>query len=1137
MKHSQKTSKIYKELLNKKSDKIQLLSSIKHLDYFKTQKKLRQAIKHPIAKKIIIAEPLPKSYQDLRNNKKSFFTKNLGGELAWVVEGIIRYSKEINHFVKLEKEFEESILHEKYEISNKILSRVEQEICFSFWGLENRYSVIEKLDDTESNWRFLNETNKQFLNNGMNTLFNEMFSKKVETNFSVIQYKRELENITSRLDEVGSEYILFKLGYLFWNDYKHFPFIIYFDSNSSIIDRYLGLIEILVELISNEDNEIFQRLAKTIIQDIGHLIEDERMDRLKELIGEKKFESLDVDILHIIDDYSRGELRKCIDKIPKQLVVNPCFVELYEIYIISLIQLKLEFQPTNVSGLIDGILENMYNLYLRGERFSDSNEVILKIIISFQHCKFSKQLLGMIASSIGLKSKRSIFLLNFFINSGFSNPIGFHCTSNEISISQIEDPLNDYLCFKINYGISFNKPEFYLKEKDIPEKKKDLYEARRLFKNKNFQGVISIWDRLKFDIETKGLLEEEFNFLSFFSYLFDFKLNNAVSLYVNTYMSNKNLINQFDGELLWNTIEQKNYEVFGSIDLPIFFRLMDSDSYHIYIALDIFLIEQKVEFPSDLDQSKFDLKKLVFLLNEVCTPDILDKFYLQYETSEDVREQRRSILRKLIKVDKEQQNNYLNEIAKINQKEKIKGILSRVNRGKIKLNIDKVKKSQEFNLEDSYIRFKKLNTYTENYDFKTLDVDSLIESYINEINTSPSKLSDASFLAFKLLIYEVIDYLVYDKKYGLDGDLSMKIRHGVLENHLRSVFERHNLISKKNEKSEYLDLNFWKKIENNIPEKDSSKFQNRLKKFSEKIDSKIDFVVNQKIQTYTIKNKSKFYAIFNFVFSDEFIWIMFKETIERELNYEDWLDNTLEIMRIQTDNYLVESQNYFKIELNNEFSESLDKVKQEMRFLENNRTLFAEFTQQVNQCKISIQNELVMIADWFINVDSKLESTLDIQTILETSIEHINTINPNFQLNPKIECKANSLLVFGLSFIEIFRILLGNIIKHSKLQPNELDILISTFDTKQSLTIKVKNNFSNNTSIEKLGKILSEIKESWGQKESQNVNEEGGTGYSKIKRILNFEMGSYGNNFDYTIENNTLEVSLELKLIFKEIEQ
>lgn len=118
------------------------------------------------------------------------------------------------------------------------------------------------------------------------------------------------------------------------------------------------------------------------------------------------------------------------------------------------------------------------------------------------------------------------------------------------------------------------------------------------------------------------------------------------------------------------------------------------------------------------------------------------------------------------------------------------------------------------------------------------------------------------------IIKKTRDIFTADNKYGLDGTLSVRIRHGTLESQLRSCFEKHNLITTKAVDGSYNPNRHWHtgrwmktEVEKSIDEIFAS--------FSSEIDAQIAYIKNELIQIHT-ENKNPD-GVFDFTIDENLI--------------------------------------------------------------------------------------------------------------------------------------------------------------------------------------------------------------------------------------------------------------------------
>ena len=130
---------------------------------------------------------------------------------------------------------------------------------------------------------------------------------------------------------------------------------------------------------------------------------------------------------------------------------------------------------------------------------------------------------------------------------------------------------------------------------------------------------------------------------------------------------------------------------------------------------------------------------------------------------------------------------------------------NKVEKGKIYVDIDGVKAILNKDLFDSFERFQDYQKH------------SLEELYVRVINALSNAENDNGPVVIYLnedsLLMDIVkkarDVFVADNKYGLDGYLSVRIRHGTLESQLRSCFEKLKLVTTKDLNGTYQENHTW----------------------------------------------------------------------------------------------------------------------------------------------------------------------------------------------------------------------------------------------------------------------------------------------------------------------------------------
>jgi len=1135
------TSKILKELY-KSQNPLHFLMGLKNFSFDEAYKKINQCYLHPFTRSLLNQNnTLPSTYTDIRNITNHYFTGNIEGELAWLLKSIVIHKDKLNDFFNYEQDFQENILFNNYDKALDIVEQVNDKICYSYWGMENTFSLKDRKNGNNDNWSFLKEINTNVTEN-LSLIFSEFFSKKAEKEVSTLQYKRELENIINGLDSQNTEIFVFRLGSIFYNHYNHLDALVFIENYSSIIDRYLSLIEILNILANNEENKNI--VIKILLELKNQGFNDYKIDRLLELTKFKKeLRDFNIDILNLFDKYSKGEYQEALEECKDLIGQSPQCIELFEIYIKCLLEQNLQFIETNTSKNIDEILKSLYTLHSKDDNFFEAEENLFKFYLNFPKCDFSKQLISLVLNISGSNLNNNVHKNLYFTHSKYCNPKIL--SSNPLDLYFNAQLFDNHLSLRINYLIGNGNIDALDLIADIPHFKKNIYKSRigYNFKEKFNQDILE--NLINYKNLSLHLFEEIL--IYYFKYCIDGdKIGKLLEILVDAYFRNKFLLRRLKtNDLISQIIEKDYYYDQCNINLPIFFYITNSESYFLFASLDTYLSSSEILKPSHITLVKDDSEesKKIYLLEKICNLEVLNKFYSLFENDEEILDERINILRNLIPINDDSSDKYFEEIAVISRKKRIDSTIQNYNDGKISLNFDGIREENISSLETSFNRFIKLRDYTEKNDLKVIETDVLIKRYLDEFLNRDDRFQDASFVAFKSIFLEIVDLFLFSKEHGLDGDLSTRIRHGILENKLRFVFSNNDLISTKNN-DVYGDVEYWRRLCNELDYIDeiSNEIQVVIQNFSQQVDSLISSLKNDYIQIKSSKHPNKEKAFFNYIFTEEYLWILYKDVNDNIFKYVDFQNYCFDILKVYTENILMQISKLIQQDIKEQFLFFLDDFEIKIDLIDKiGGDVLSELKQKIKFAKTQVEYELMEISKWFKLTTFFDVETLDIETIVLTSLEIINN-NNDFKIDPTTNLPSNNYLVEnGYSYIEIFKILFENAIKHSKVDISNLDLVINVAEPliigneQKDLSLVLKISISNNISDEVTENCdMTNIFENWDSP-LNNVNIEGGSGYQKINRLLKYNIKALDSNVKFNVSKNKFFVEFTIYLIYKPI--
>jgi hypothetical protein len=1140
MKNLQEKETFLRTLFHPKIDRVGQLLNAKNQPVFEDAFTLiKTSLRHPVAKRFITTFPFPKTFYELRKISIIPTSKTLSGEIAWNLVPILAEKDKINSWLELKVELEDQILLGLYNQGNDTLEKIRTEFGVSVWYLHNKLLLAELTGGTENNWLAKTDLADK-MDDGLLLYFTEHYSKSVEEKST---YSRSVDILVNEINELDAdqafkEYLLYRINYLSVKTYHHYANFLNFESSASLIDRYLVLRQILVDIAETKHKKLFENiLLKT------RELKDSIFTQLSNHLEITSFQTLahTYNVLDIIDLYTTGKYIECLKMIPLILKSSPQIIELYDIYARSNIEKTKEFIKPHVSPLVDKIIENLFHLYVRNSDSNKSVESLLKIIANNLSADWARQLLSITNTVFELNGPNSTYDNYYYYYSKINNPKALNEFSVILNSNNLIGLLSDNLphsCIRLLNAIEIGDDAFINAIDEIPIAKKRLYLIRSKFKNRKYDEVIYLGDSIINDNKCSPYVLEEAIILVFNSLLALSQTKDALILFVSTYLSNPNLGNRLNQEELLTLLNENLQLVEKSIEYPIFLSIHFTEAYDKYVGYDNFLSALNLEKPSGLlsEKNKYDNEKFIYFLRHVCDLEVL-KYSYHFINKEDVESERLLILDELRKADKKNETLYIKEITTITKNAAINKALREVNKGKITINVEPLKETESNNIKEGFKRYEELTNFSKQNKIQGIDLSGRqITEYFNQL-TEDNKpkivyINDPAFISFKLMFLEIRDKFILSKEYGLDGYLSTRIRHGTFQNYIRSVFESENLISQKDANGDYLDLEYWQAKLTNYPD-ELIEIQKLIHKFSKEIDDYTEYVIKELFQVKTEKYFKKPAALFDYSFSQLELAGYFTLIKEEQIkDHQAFLDLIFDILIEKTDLILKEIRQLILFGVTNSYMKIIESFQDEIKNIIE-AIFIPELTHSIMRCSTNLRRELTTISEWFYIANPTSDLYLDINTILQTSIQITNRIYPYKKIEPTVHLSIPHDLTESLHLIYITRILLDNIIEHSKLSAHELRINIDGQITSDDcLALKFTNNLASYVSLPSIKFALETAKAKWRESEQDytKTDIEGGSGFDKIRRILTFDMRVKKHYFDYEISDHLVSVIIGISI-------
>ncbi|MDF7821385.1 hypothetical protein P1X15_27425 [Runella sp. MFBS21] len=1137
-----------KHLFHPKYDNYLLLRHLKQEDDLLKIKKIYKNISnHPFIKSIFRSNLVAKNYSDLRKQKTAPFSGNFIGESAFYLINLGENKLTIKSFIKLKSDFESAFLLENYDLAESMLQEIEKLTGKSHWLIENKLLLKEHKEGVQSNWNEVSSLS-EIVKDPLVLLFIENLSKKAETKISYFRYLNIFSNQISELQHhhpLLYEYLCFRLNYSAFTGYENLAFLLFVESSSPLVDRYLILKDVLSELLTSHFSE-YSGILLLITKELHELFPEDT--QLCQILSIKDYSFINkiptnYEISQYINEYSIGNYKYCISNAQKLILLYPSIIEVYEIYIKSIIESNLEASFSNFPTHIKNILTTLFNIYTSQDKIEQTIDLGLKICTSFSATNWSKQFLSLIKSSTSVSNGNKLFTIQYIIHSEIQNPrIIYYSDKQNIDdiIRELSKNRELEISVKILSNIINGNYEAIAINSNLTISKRELHFGRALMKALKFKEAMIHFESLLKMNPINSMYEEEL-IVNLFRCYIKLKLNKeACCLFVKQFLKKKETTKRLNKIKLLEAIENGEIEKLAElIELPIFYKVASIDSYQQYVAYDTYLENQFISRPTDLfNKIETPDKKMIFFLKEVCTIEVMHHSY-HFNGTDDIENERLNILNKLIVIDNENEDSYIKEITELNQNVNIRKAIREVNKGRITVNVQQLRNNETNNVKEAFNRYKEIETYSKNNELRGIDTSAQLLNELSNANldellgTKVVYTNDPAFISFKVIFFEIRDKFLLSKEYGLDGYLSTRIRHGTLLNHIRSTFESENIISQRDKDNVYLEIDAWNNATPSALMDKRTKIQESIKKFSRSIDEYTEFLIKELIQVKTEKHLKKSKALFDYSISNNELAFLFATARENIKDHNIFLSFVFEYLQRNTEKLLSKIRDIINSEVKDNYNRILQDFNTDVKDIIGSLS-FPELTNAIGLCGTKIQNELKNISEWFFLSNTSKDLILDLKVLIQTAIQITNTIYPNSRLNPKI-IEENSIPMVGtIHIIYICRILLDNIINHSKVHPSELDIEISSKVTDDEfLEISFRNNLSDKVNKDDLRNKLQQVKNKWdiSSDDFENIDIEGGSGFNKIRRIIAFDLGCESYHFDFSIQDNFLTIKLSIEFL------
>lgn len=1058
---------------------------------------------------------------------KDFYT-----ELRWMVFLFAIYSKELSIFIQNRKKFDKYILLGEYEKALKILETIETEYGVSFWLLENKLFIYNKLGKNISvifdDWP--EDANKVIVS---------YYELKMQENRTYGEYQYFVDKEIAALKGLESErpflkdiipYYNYRIASLTYELTETNIFsVLKGVASNPLIDRYLLCLKIFeFALTAKADNRLYLSVKKCI----GMLenLRDEQLEALRfcfDTEDNRKNYRLKKKLELAKSAFICGNLEECREKSITILKKTPFNVQALNLLVETDILLDIT-EETEFAGTILGELINLLIVVypMREERNEKINDVY-KLLISCSQSTWAPMVANTITNRCRLvNTKEEIATKKIECIQYLDIDTVCNCLMEKDAIEFINQIKinNEYIDLRTailtgdferaNNSCSLEDLKHLLAVRnplnDMQEKRKHVEAVKG--SGSTFELLISKHYFIQLD------WEEEF--YTIFEFAVDLMIDNiSTSLFIP--------INQ-----LISHIENMDSEISSNICVPILYyikyRYFSREiKSQVCAACEDFLYFAKIGLPSQMENydESLGVKRVIFFLRHVCTTEILSTALASViSNSIDLAQERLNVCLILCKKDPDNEKIYEQEIRDITQKKKINSELRIIEENRIHVNVEGMRQDLIDNYKNDFARVQL---------YKDTSFKELLEAIDAVKENKPVVVfyqSDAGRV-MRELIRNIRDAFVSSNEYGLDGYLSLNIRHGAISDALRSPLSAAGLLTVYNSKKKEYELNaMWNDNVGNSA--DDKLIYQAIEKFTKDTDVIIDDLRTKYIRINTEKVETE--GIFNYIITDE----EHNEILNRSSSFENidgFLNYAFDFLWEKTESNLIEMKALLKGEIQKRYEESFLTLKNTIECVKNkNKT--AGMLRKIVEASNDMPNVINKVCFWFQRSTESKHTDFDLDFVFNMVLETVTNMHPDtsfkpvkiedFDVNGKIDGKYLKL------YSDIFYNLMDNIYKKAiRNVRNQVNVEYILKQTKNTQYIYLQNDYdcsaNKKEDEEKLNKLRIILE---SEEYLKRVKGEGGTGIPKICKIIRVDLQKKGSiNFGLKEKENKFFIEISMQ--------
>lgn len=1081
----------------------------------------------PAYRASFVQSPFPKTYASIKP-RRPFAPISPAFDFEWTSIILEHFIDELVAFVDLRDRFYNNMLLDQHVSANELLDAIEEQFGVSLWIISARIALLQASKGVTAQKEFLESLLNQ---SGINILVATVafyLSFAAEEHVSKAELDRELDEIASgQAPGDVVEYFRYHSNPLDHPDKPHV--VVALEENAPIIDRFETFVEMaqleVARVGSLDDTQFISRAIERLAP-----VPDLRVRNLCFLFSPRvELLRRDSEFIALCDKYTNGDYILAAGGARAELEVNARKAWLYDLAVRA--EMKGEGGEADSPEFADNFLGRILSGLHRQRAFvGDLDETtfrIQKLMLLGRRMPSSRYLASVDSSAMPLlvRDDPSLSQWLWILSSPLDNPLHLRQLRKlspdaaGLIECQMQSSPTMAIASQVLAGIAPSE------KIELPADRRCQFEGHAALNRADASGALDRY--LAYRNVATGSDKLRSLTLIYAAQRAADSYNAAVAFFAEAYLDNPAAARLIPVPDLAAWIEEMQAVNSGAVDASIalhaYSTLHNSDyDGDLSDAYENALDYCGVDTPSEFLKSEHGLTQsaLKYFIRHICTVARMEDG-TGFDEIDDIENERVQLLQWLIGADPDNAPHYIAEIKALTKDQAVASLSAHLERSKIYVNEDAVRRSFDAEMRYSFARYRELLDEP-NLEIRAEAIEARLRKLLREAEFElrdlklPATERDSLFRSLYHIALQ--EFLVYPNG-GLKTYLSTRILHGAMEGEMRSTLARAQLLFPREKNDAIAEFErAWAPRLEELPSALFERARDAVLRFSTRFSENLLELINEKarIRLTTTPNGLLAYDAGNDRMQEAQGRLA---SIER---YEDFIDALFSDYWAQTEVGLER----LKKEISDNFAanveSSLDTLAAAISQLGDEAS---ELLNVIVQARTEFALSVQRVSGWFARSGSLPEEPFKLDVAIEAAVRITNNCFPGREVTAAIEGDATIDLPgkWLNPIVDLFCNCFQNAVEHGGCDDSqEIGFAVTDGD---DLSICIGNRLAETVDVGACAIRIATMVDDAKDGDHQRATEEKGSGFCKIARIMKYDLPQ-GGSFDVAV---TPERSVEVR--------